>query len=163
MATAISESPAWLSTACVCFFSMNGAMFKLAVRLWHTLTFSQLSLVKHLSSTFTGQPHAINLPLAYGRIANSHKRPAVNSLANVLNAAICIAVKGKEESSLLSARHNSSQKGRGERRNSACSSWTLHFPLVNTEINLGQAAKASPWRSILSPCFTAKQKPLQEI
>lgn len=86
-----------------------------------------------------------------------------HSLANVLNATICIAVKGEEESSLLSARHNSSQKRRGERRNSACSSWTLHFPPVNTEINLGQAAKASPWRSILSSCFTAKQKPLQEI
>lgn len=161
MATAISECPARLSKACVWFFSMKGAMFKLAVRLWHMLTFSQLSLVKHLSSTFTGQPHAINLPLAYGRIADSHKRPAVSSLANVLN--ICIAVKGKEESSLLSVRHNSSQKGRGKRRNFTFSSWTLHFPLVNTEINLGQAAKALPWRSIISPCFMAKQKPLQEI
>lgn len=159
----MSESPARLSKACVWFFSMKGAMFKLAVRLWHMLTLSQLSLVKHLSSTFTGQPHAINLPLTYGRIANSHKRPAVNSLANVLNGAICIAVKGKEESRLQSTKHNSSQKGRGERRNSACSSWTLHFPLVNTEINLGQAAKALPWRSILSPRFTSKQKTLQEI
>lgn len=159
----MSKSPTRLSDACVWFYSMNGPMFKLYMKLWRTLTFSQLSLVKHLSPTFTGQPHAINLPLAYGRSANSHKRPAMNSLANVLNAAICIAVKGKEESSLLSARHNSSQKRRGEWRNSACSSWTLHFPPVNTEINLGQAAKASPWRSILSPCFTAKQKPLQEI
>lgn len=163
MATVIRESPASLSAACVWFFSMNGAMFKLAVRFWRMLTFSQLSPVQHLSLTFTGQPHAINLPLAYERIANSNKRPAVNSLANVLNAAICIVVKGEEESSLLSARHNSWQKGRGERGNSACSSWTLHFPPVNTEINLGQAAKALPWRSILSPCFTAKQKPLQEI
>ncbi len=32
MATAVSKSPAWLSKACVCFFSMNEAMFKLAVR-----------------------------------------------------------------------------------------------------------------------------------
>lgn len=33
MATAMSETPARLSDACVWFFSMNGPMFKLAVRL----------------------------------------------------------------------------------------------------------------------------------
>lgn len=63
----------------------------------------------------------------------------------------------------LTSHHNSSQKGRGELGNSACSSWTLYFPSMNTEINLGLATKASPWRDILPCYFMAKQKLLQEI
>lgn len=53
-----------------------------------------------------------------GEPQTATKDPWAHSLANVLNATICKAVKGEEESSLLSARHNSSQKRRG----------TLHAP-----------------------------------
>lgn len=159
MGTTESKSSVWHLDASAWFL---WTMLWLARSLGNTLTFSQLSLGERLNPWIH---RSAPCHKSTAGLCENHTRPQKACGEQHSNSPECSAVYSVQTGGkkCLSSRHNSSQKGRGELRNSACSSWTLYFPSMNTEINLGLATKASPWRDILRCYFMAKQKLLQEI
>lgn len=157
MGTTESESSLWHMNAW-CLQTIP----QLAMNLGNMLTFSQLFLGKRLNPWIhrSAPCHKSTVGLC-----ENHTWPQKACGEQPSNSPECSAVYSVQTGGkkCLTSYHNSSQKGRGELRNSACSSWTLYFPSVNTEINLGLATKASPWRDILPCYFMGKQKLLQEI
>lgn len=145
MGTTESKSSVWHLDASAWFL---WTMLWLARSLGNTLTFSQLSLGERLNPWIH---RSAPCHKSTAGLCENHTRPQKACGEQHSNSPECSAVYSVQTGGkkCLSSRHNSSQKGRGELRNSACSSWTLYFPSMNTEINLGLATKASPWRDIL--------------
>lgn len=136
--------------------------YKLAMSFGSTLTFSQHSPGEHLNPWIH---RSAPCHKSTAHWCENHTWPQKACSEQPSNSPECSVVYSVQTGGkkCFTSHHNSSQKERGELRNSACSSWTLYFPSLNTEINLGLATKASPWRDILPHYFMAKQKLLQEI
>lgn len=159
MGTTESESSIWQLHASAWFLQ---AMIWLAMNFGSTLPFSQLSLGERLNPWIH---RSAPCHKSTAGLCENHTWPQKACGEQPSNSPECCAVYSVQTGGIkcLTSRHNSSQKGRGELGNSACSSWTLYFPSMNTEINLGLVTKALPWRDILPCYFMAKQKLLQEI
>lgn len=148
---------------------MKRTRFGLSMHFRHSACSFQLHTGKHLSRhKFTGRTRpclAVNLTGGLKCENGWWKRPTkANSVAesglNGLQGLWRRKHLSIATSELWLISHSRRERERQWRLRiySAFYSWTPPFPLVNTGINLGPAAKAQPRRSLLPSYFTARQK-----